>query len=125
MRRVEITPPQLRPFLQPLRVPTSSGMMAVLPLNNSVELTAEIGRQSMFKGNLSEFWSYTMTLNSNRVSNPTLVAEVGVQVNVAVTNFPGEDTTIHWHGLKVDAIIRVELKNIYGLLNTNSFENQS
>jgi blue copper oxidase len=107
VRRVEITPPQSRPFSNPLRIPSANGLMALLRVDNPtaiVAMRAEIGRQDLFKGSLSEFWSYTTQLNAKQVSNPTLIAEVGTELSVDLTNFLGEETTIHWHGLKLDEI---------------------
>lgn len=64
----------------------------------SFELTLQNGTHQFFDGQSTA----TMGVNGN-ILGPTLIMQKGEQVNIAVENQLGEETTIHWHGMHVSA----------------------
>ncbi|HWX51108.1 MAG TPA: multicopper oxidase domain-containing protein [Roseomonas sp.] len=61
-----------------------------------IALRAQAGRTSFFPGQESR----TLGYNGNYLG-PTLRVHRGDDVEIAVTNALGEDTTVHWHGLLI------------------------
>lgn len=62
----------------------------------SIALKAQIGKTSFFPGRES----VTLGYNGSYLG-PTLRVHRGDDVEMAVTNALGEDTTVHWHGLLI------------------------
>jgi len=62
----------------------------------SVSLRAQPGTTSFYPGRESETLGY-----NGSYLGPTLRVHRGDDVEVAVTNVLGEDTTVHWHGLLI------------------------
>lgn len=62
------------------------------------ELELEEGETELLDGLSTETWG----LNGTYLA-PTLRAEQGDEVEVAVTNSVGEETTLHWHGMHLPA----------------------
>ncbi|KGH10014.1 multicopper oxidase [Comamonas thiooxydans] len=62
----------------------------------SIALTAQVGKTSFFPGRES----VTLGFNGSYLG-PTLRVHRGDEVEVAVRNALGEDTTVHWHGLLI------------------------
>lgn len=59
-------------------------------------LTAQVGATSLLPGPLTETWGYNGTL-----LGPTIIFEANEHYHLTLTNQLSEDTTFHWHGLKV------------------------
>ncbi|WP_269494834.1 multicopper oxidase family protein [Castellaniella sp. S9] len=64
--------------------------------SQSIALTAQLGKTSFFP----ERESVTLGYNGSYLG-PTLRVHRGDEVEMAVTNALGEDTTVHWHGLLI------------------------
>ncbi|MGJ9413198.1 multicopper oxidase family protein [Aeromicrobium sp. CF4.19] len=64
------------------------------------ELEMAEGRTDLGRGEDTPTWGF-----NGSMLGPTLRAERGEQVEVAVTNALGEDTTVHWHGMHLPAVM--------------------
>ena len=64
--------------------------------SQSIGLTAQVGRTYFFPGRES----VTLGYNGSYLG-PTLRVHRGDDVEIAVTNSLGEETTVHWHGLLI------------------------
>jgi FtsP/CotA-like multicopper oxidase with cupredoxin domain len=63
-----------------------------------VNIEAAVTMREIVPGTLTPVWTY-----NGQIPGPTLRAAVGDRVIVHFTNHLPEATTIHWHGLRVDA----------------------
>jgi blue copper oxidase len=79
--------------LRPLHVPP---LMDARAQGNALALQVQRGETEFFRGARSA----TMGYNGSYLG-PTLRVHRGDDVQVAITNALGEDTTVHWHGLLV------------------------
>jgi FtsP/CotA-like multicopper oxidase with cupredoxin domain len=64
------------------------------------ELDLQAGETELIEGKTTETWG----LNGTYLA-PTLRAESGDEVEVAVTNGVDEETTLHWHGMHLPAVM--------------------
>lgn len=64
----------------------------------SIALAAQVGKTSFFPGRESATLGY-----NGSYLGPTLRVHRGDDVEIAVKNALGEDTTVHWHGLLIPA----------------------
>jgi FtsP/CotA-like multicopper oxidase with cupredoxin domain len=90
------------PFEQPLRLPGNEGLLADVPLSQSLTLRAQIGDFAIFAGKPTPVWHYAGAYEGRDVANPVLHATRGQTLDVTVANGLREDTTLHWHGMLVD-----------------------
>jgi len=112
--RARRTAPQLPPapahrdppgddrFTRPLRIPSADGLLAQVRLAQAIELTARVDVLPVFSGRASGVWNYAGSIDGHAVANPLLIARRGELLDVTLVNRLGQDTTIHWHGLRVD-----------------------
>ncbi len=63
---------------------------------NEFNLSLQNGTTQLFDGDATE----TMGANGGNLA-PTLIFEQGETVNINVTNYIDEETTIHWHGMHI------------------------
>lgn len=61
-----------------------------------VHLTAAVSSVEWVEGRQTEIWTY-----NGLVPGPVIAAKVGDTVRVVLTNELEEETTIHWHGLRI------------------------
>jgi len=99
-----LDPKNLANFSRPLLLPGQNGLLAVLDVTGSqaFEVTAKPTTLEIFKGKSTDLQTYQVTMNGKTIVNPIFRAKVGANFTANLTNNLGEDTTIHWHGLKVD-----------------------
>jgi len=90
------------PFQQPLRIPGHGGLLADVPVSSPLMLRAQRDNFPVFAGKLTQVWYYAGEHAGQRVANPLLRAAHGDTLDVTLVNALDEDTTIHWHGLRVD-----------------------
>ena len=81
--------------LQPLRVPP---LLDAREQGQSISLTVQSGSTEFFAGRASQTLGY-----NGQYLGPTIRMHRGDDVQMAVTNALGEDTTVHWHGMLVPA----------------------
>jgi blue copper oxidase len=95
--------PARDPFTTPLRLPSASGLFALVDAGNTpLRLAARIERQPIFPGRLTDLFAYRADAGGKALFNPLLRARTGDGLDVTLANHLGEETTIHWHGLQVD-----------------------
>jgi len=90
------------PSMRPLRLPGTSGFMALHRLSGPIALTAGIRREPLFPGRTTDVMAYRTSIGGGETINPVVIARKDDIVDVTLANRLGEDTTIHWHGLAVD-----------------------
>jgi FtsP/CotA-like multicopper oxidase with cupredoxin domain len=95
-------PPSEGRFVHPLRIPAADGLLAQVHLAQAIELTARVDVLPVFSGRASSVWNYAGSIDGHAVANPLLIARRGELLDVSLVNRLGQDTTIHWHGLRVD-----------------------
>jgi len=78
---------------QPLRIPP---LIDTRKQTGPISLKAEVGSTDFFPGRASQTLGY-----NGSYLGPTLRVHRGDDVQMAVTNALGEDTTVHWHGLLI------------------------
>ncbi len=66
--------------------------------DTNIKLTLQNGTYQFLPGNIT----YTMGVNGN-ILGPTLILHNGDDLNINVTNNLGQPTTLHWHGMHVNA----------------------
>jgi FtsP/CotA-like multicopper oxidase with cupredoxin domain len=103
LRRLLRDPPGAAKFERPLRLPSPAGLFAEHALDAPLELTARVGAFPIFGGGATDVWHYAATLGGRALANPLLRVRRGAPLDVTLANRLGDDTTIHWHGLMVDA----------------------
>ena len=98
-----LDPKKLANFTRPLLLPGQNGLLGVLDVGSQpFEVTVKPANLEIFKGKSTDLQTYQVTLNGKTVINPIFRTKPGATFTANVTNNLGEDTTIHWHGLKVD-----------------------
>ena len=80
---------------QPLRIPP---LLDAREQGQSIALTAKAGSTEFFAGRASQTLGY-----NGSYLGPTIRLHRGDDVQMAVTNALGQDTTVHWHGLLIPA----------------------
>ncbi|HEY8707722.1 MAG TPA: multicopper oxidase domain-containing protein [Burkholderiaceae bacterium] len=80
---------------QPLRIPP---LLDARKQGQSISLTAQAGNTEFFAGRQSRTLGY-----NGSYLGPTIRLHRGDDVQMAVTNALGQNTTVHWHGLIVPA----------------------
>lgn len=80
---------------QPLRIPE---LLDARKQGQGVALKASTGTTTFFPGRESRTLGY-----NGSYLGPTIRVQRGDDVEIAVTNALGEDTTVHWHGLLIPA----------------------
>jgi bilirubin oxidase len=94
------------PFQQPLRIPSTEGLLANVMLTQPLTLTASIAAFPVFAGATTAVWHYAGRVGDasgeRAVANPLLHATRGDTLDVTLVNALDDATTIHWHGLMVD-----------------------
>ncbi len=99
----DLNPKRLANFSRPLLLPGHNGLLGVLDAGSQpFEVTARPATLEIFKGKSTDLQAYQVTMNGKTVVNPIFRIKPGANFTAKVTNNLGEDTTIHWHGLKVD-----------------------
>lgn len=78
---------------QPLRIPP---LLDARRQGQSISLTAQAGSTEFFAGRESPTLGY-----NGSYLGPTIRLHRGDDVQMAVTNALGQDTTVHWHGLLI------------------------
>lgn len=63
-----------------------------------INLEATLATRELIAGVPATFWTY-----NGQIPGPTLRAQVGDRVIVHFTNHLPESTTVHWHGIRLDA----------------------
>ena len=83
------------PEPQPLRIPP---LLDARRQGQSISLTAQAGTTEFFAGRKSATLGY-----NGHYLGPTILMHRGDDVQMAVTNALGTDTTVHWHGMLIAA----------------------
>lgn len=90
------------PFRQPLRIPSSTGLMADCRLRPGLGMSATSAEFPVFGTPATCVWHYACDPGTGTAANPLLHARQGEVLDVVLRNRLDEDSTIHWHGLHVD-----------------------
>jgi blue copper oxidase len=97
------TPTDLNDFVNPLRVPQDEGMMGVLDASDApVHLTARWEKVEVLPGKETDLAVYRAERDGKVFLNPTFRAREGTRFSAELTNHLGAQTTMHWHGLRLD-----------------------
>ena len=80
---------------QPLRIPP---LLDARKQGQSISLTVQSGSTEFFAGRESRTLGY-----NGHCLGPTILLHRGDDVQIAVTNALGTDTTVHWHGMLIPA----------------------
>jgi len=92
---------------------------AAISPTHSMSLTAAVGKAGLLgtDGPATDVWSY-----NGRVPGPVIRAKQGEHLNIEMTNQLDQNTTIHWHGLRVaNNMDGVPFLNQYPIEPTKSF----
>ena len=104
LRPLQVAPPSGEPFTLPLRVPGETGLLAERSVREVSAMQARIQSFPIFSGGATPLWHFRHQRDGVDAVNPTLRAESGEFIDTTLENRLGDDTTIHWHGLRVDEV---------------------
>ena len=90
-------------FPNALRVPGSTGVLGVLDVSAPLTMVAKSVQHAILDGKPAPLLVYQVEQNGKTWINPVLRVRSGATVSAKLRNALGENTIIHWHGLKVDA----------------------
>jgi len=94
--------PPSGPFTLPLQRAGESGLLSECWMRDVSALQARIAPFPIFSGGATPLWHFRHQHRGFSIANPTLRAEAGEFIDITLENRIGDDTTIHWHGLRVD-----------------------
>lgn len=86
-------------FYRPLRLPGSSGPMALVDAASLRSLTAGPTNLNLVEGQPTQMWVYKAGLES--IINPVIYGRVGDVVDLQMQNMLSDESILHWHGLHV------------------------
>lgn len=95
--------PEAGAFSNVLRLPAASGVLGVLEVAAPFVLAAKSVQVPILEGKPAPLLVYAVEQEGKTWINPVLRVRSGTTVRVKLSNSLGENTIIHWHGLKVDA----------------------
>jgi blue copper oxidase len=89
-------------FTNPLKLPGDGGLLGLLDASEApIEMSAGRERVELAPGRATEVLAYRAERGSREYLNPTIRIEKGAMLAVDLRNGLEEDTTVHWHGLRV------------------------
>jgi blue copper oxidase len=91
-------------FRNPLHLPGSSGVLGVLDVSAPLTITATSVQHAILEGRSAPLLVYQVEQDGNSWINPVFRMRTGGSFRARLQNALGENTIIHWHGLKVDAL---------------------
>jgi suppressor of ftsI/bilirubin oxidase len=95
--------PGAEAFPNALRLPGLSGVLGVLDIAAPLTVIAKSAQYAIFEGKPAPLLTYQVEQDGKTWINPVFRVRRGATVRTNLRNALGEDTIIHWHGLKVDA----------------------
>lgn len=90
-------------FPNALRLPGPNGVLGVLDVSAPLAIAAKPIRYSILQGKEAPLLAYQVERDGSTWINPVFRVRRGATVRARLSNALGEDTIIHWHGLKVDS----------------------
>lgn len=98
-----LDPRNLDNFVTSLNLPGNQGVLGVLDLagSNPFEITTKPAGLEILKGKKANLLSYQVSKDGKTYVNPILHLSKGDTLTATLTNGLGEETNIHWHGLRI------------------------
>ncbi|MGH8702303.1 MAG: multicopper oxidase family protein, partial [Burkholderiales bacterium] len=90
-------------FPNPLRLPGTEGLYAVLDAAGAFAMVAKPVRHALVPGKPASMLAYEIEHQGRTVLNPVLRVRTGAQLRVKFWNALEDTSIIHWHGFKVDS----------------------
>ena len=87
--------------------PLDNGLVSAVDQVREFKLTFKEGKKEFFSGKFTK----TMGINGD-ILGPTLKLKTGEKVRITVENLLQEDTTAHWHGMRIPAKMDGGVHNI-------------
>lgn len=109
-------------FPNPLLLPGSSGVLGVMDVSSPFTIVSKSVEFAILDGKSAPLLVYQVEQDGNSWINPVFRVRRGGSFRAKLHNALGENTIIHWHGLKVDA--RNDAHPIYEIGTSASYDYQ-
>lgn len=98
-----LSPKELGNFKNPLRLPGAEGIMGVLDASDApVGMVARGEEVEILPGKKTGLLAYRAERGGRTYTNPLLRVRRGSRFSATFANGLDEDSTVHWHGLRLD-----------------------